>query len=613
MSEEDTKKFRETVKEVTEEFGVKGFTAQKTAASRILGKDIDDTRKTLSEGPESIVVSSVLDNLEVAQKDLDSTRDPQAAKEILKTVKDLKQVVKNLGSQGSKDLNKDREKQLNAIINKTEKNVKRASKAGGAFGKANETFLGSLTETLNPLSQLGNFFGAAGITPLEGYFNSLGDSLNEKVKTALGYGASEESMNMTRQIQKDKEAEIATAAQEEAVDNQSVLTKDGQTSTKSKEEGEGSMSAEDLLTPSTALIPLAQKRLGFALGLTSSDGKSYLGQLVDFMKPDPASREEGALTAPDANFAFEGGDGEIPDDIKPQGIISKLSGFIAGYLTRFFGFFKRLITAPFRLLGGLFKKIGVNIIAKIGLRGALAGTLAGIPVLGWVAALIIQGIFGIFDGIVNFFKVSKDPSATIGDKIFAFFDGFISGFFTFGLVSPAKIKEIRENITGGVLNIFKNIGEAVSNFVSNAIESFKNIGASIKDFGGKIMNAGEDFLKGTLRAILPKGDDYGAFDPRKYVKMAIPESVYEYAGLDKKTGEALTEEVKPRAELTGEMRTAMSDMSNAQAQSSSSSVAVNTGGNVITSNNTTNNTQTNNSPQDKDFDYYAFRGPMVHA
>ena len=612
MSEEDTKKFRDTVKEVTEEFGVKGFTAQKTAASRILGKDIDDTRKTLSEGPESIVVSSVLDNLEVAQKDLDSSRDPQAAKEILKTVKDLKQVVKNLGSQGSKDLNKDREKQLNAIINKTEKNVKRASKAGGAFGKANETFLGSLTETLNPLSQLGNFFGAAGITPLEGYFNSLGDSLNEKVKTALGYGASEESMNMTRQIQKDKEAEIATAAQEEAVQNQSVLTKDGQTSTKGKEEGEGSMSADDLLTPSQALIPLAKKRLGHALGLTSADGKSYLGQLVDFMKPDPASREEGALTAPDADFAFEG-ESEVPDDVKPQGIISKLFGFIGITFATLFASFKRLITAPFRLIGGLFKKLGVGIIAKIGLRGALAGTLAGIPIVGWVAALVIQGIFGIFDGIVNFFKVSKDPSATIGDKIFAFFDGFISGFFTFGLVSPDKIKEIRENITGGVFNIFKSIGEAVSNFVSNAIESFKDIGASIKDFGGKIMNAGEDFLKGTLRAILPKGDDYGALDPRKYVKMAIPESVYEYAGLDKKTGEAITEEVKPRAELTGEMRTAMSDMSNAQAQSSSSSVAVNTGGNVITSNNTTNNTQTNNSPQDKDFDYYAFRGPMVHA
>ena len=104
MADNDTKQFRETIEEVTEKFGVKGFTAQKTAASEILGKDISGVRDTLSEGPESIAVASVLDNLEIAQKDLDSSRDPQAAKEILKTVKDLKQVVKNLGSQGSTGL-----------------------------------------------------------------------------------------------------------------------------------------------------------------------------------------------------------------------------------------------------------------------------------------------------------------------------------------------------------------------------------------------------------------------------------------------------------------------------------------------------------------------------
>jgi len=46
---------------------------------------------------------------------------------------------------------------------------------------------------------------------------------------------------------------------------------------------------------------------------------------------------------------------------------------------------------------------------------------------------------------------------------------------------------------------------------------------------------------------------------------------------------------------------------------SSSNVAVNTGGNVLTTNNTTNNTTNLSSPQDKDFDYYAFRQPMVHA
>ena len=46
---------------------------------------------------------------------------------------------------------------------------------------------------------------------------------------------------------------------------------------------------------------------------------------------------------------------------------------------------------------------------------------------------------------------------------------------------------------------------------------------------------------------------------------------------------------------------------------SSTRVAVNNGGNVQNVNNTTNNTRSDASPQDKDFDYYAFRGVSVHA
>ena len=199
--------FQETVDKLTEQFGTRGFIAKKTAAADILGKDIDKARK-LEEGPDAIVVASVLDNLETAQRDLESSRDPETSKEILKTVNDLKQVVKNLRQAKENTLNEEVAKKLEGLLDDTEKNVKKVAKSGGAFGKANETFLGSLTETLNPLSALGNFFGTAGITPLEGYFNSLGDSLNEKVKSALGYGASEESMNITRDIQKQQQAEI---------------------------------------------------------------------------------------------------------------------------------------------------------------------------------------------------------------------------------------------------------------------------------------------------------------------------------------------------------------------------------------------------------------------
>ena len=608
--------FQETVDKLTEQFGTRGFIAKKTAAADILGKDIDKARK-LEEGPDAIVVASVLDNLETAQRDLESSRDPETSKEILKTVNDLKQVVKNLRQAKENTLNEEVAKKLEGLLDDTEKNVKKVAKSGGAFGKANETFLGSLTETLNPLSALGNFFGTAGITPLEGYFNSLGDSLNEKVKSALGYGASEESMNITRDIQKQQQAEISTADQEQAVMDQSVLTKEGETSTKGIEEGEGSMNAEDLLLPSLSLVKRARLRLGFALGLTDSSGKPYLGMLVDFLKPDPASRAEVSGVGDGVNLdAGAVGEFDEKDIKKTGGLLGILkSGFVNAFAT--IASFLGIKTIGSRIIG-FFKGIGGKVVARIGLRGALAGTLAGIPVVGWIAALVIQAALGIFDGIRNFLTVSKDPSATIGDKIFGFLDGFISGFFTFGIASPEAIKNFRGKISDGFGTMLDGLESGLTTAVTTGVNTAKgmadafekDIVAPIADAGRAVANASQDFLKGTLRSVLPRGTDYGMFDPRKYVQMAIPESVYDFAGLDKKTGEEIAPEAPVRAELTSDMRTAMSDMSNVQTQGSSLSMATQ---NNLNNSSVTNNTINQSSPQDKDFDYYAFRGPMVHA
>ena len=607
--------FQDTVDKLTEQFGTRGFIAKKTAAADILGKEISDERKI--DSPDAIVVASVLDNLETAQRDLESSRDPETSKEILKTVNDLKQVVKNLRQAKENTLDKETADRLDGLLDRTEKNVKKVAKSGGAFGKANETFLGSLTETLNPLSALGNFFGTAGIAPLEGYFNSLGDSLNEKVKSALGYGASEESMNITRDIQKQQQAEISTADQEQAVMDQSVLTKEGETSSKGIEEGEGSMNAEDLLLPSLSLVKRARLRLGFALGLTDASGKPYLGMLVDFLKPDPASRAEVSGVGDGVNLdAGDVGEFDEKDIKKTGGLLGILkSGFANAFatITSFLG-----IKAIGSKIKGFFKGIGGRIVARIGLRGALAGTLAGIPVVGWIAALVIQAAFGIFDGIKNFLTVSKDPSATIGDKIFALFDGFISGFFTFGFASPEKIKEFRGKISDGFGNMLDGLESGLTTAVTTGVNTAKgmadafkkDIVAPIADAGRAVANASQDFLKGTLRSVLPRGSDYGMFDPRKYVQMAIPESVYDFAGLDKKTGEEIAPEAPVRAELTSDMRTAMSDMSNVQTQGSSLSMATQ---NNLNNSSVTNNTINQSSPQDKDFDYYAFRGPMVHA
>ena len=609
------KSFEETVSDLTEEFGTRGFTARKTAAADLLGGEIEKARGENTS--ESIVVASVLDNLETAQRDLESSRDPETSKEILKTVNDLKQVVKNLRESKKDPLDEETAKKLDGLLTRTEKNVKKVAKSGGAFGKANETFLGSLTETLNPLSALGNFFGTAGITPLEGYFNSLGDSLNEKVKSALGYGASEESMNITRDIQKQQQAEISTADQEQAVMDQSVLTKEGETSTKGIEEGEGSMAAEDLLLPSLSLVKRARLRLGFALGLTDASGKPYLGMLVDFLKPDPASRAEVSGVGDGVNLdAGDVGEFDEKDIKKTGGLLGILkSGFVNAFAT--IASFLGIKTIGSRIIG-FFKGIGGRVVARIGLRGALAGTLAGIPVVGWIAALVIQAALGIFDGIRNFLKVSEDPSATIGDKIFALFDGFISGFFTFGFASPEAIKNFRGKISDGFGNMLDGLESGLTTAVTTGVRTAKGMADAFKedifvpiaDAGRAVANASQDFLKGTLRSVLPRGSDYGMFDPRKYVQMAIPESVYDFAGLDKKTGEEIAPEAPVRAELTSDMRTAMSDMSNVQTQGSSLSMATQ---NNLNNSSVTNNTINQSSPQDKDFDYYAFRGPMVHA
>ena len=241
------KKFEDTVEKITEQYGTKGFTAKKTAAADILGDDIKAAKTDFGSGDDVQIATAVLDKITNIQTSVETSRDPGDTKETLKAIKDVKQVIANLNK--SKDLDEDQTKKLDAIIKKTEKNVKKAGK-GGAFGKANETFLSSLTESLNPLTALGNFAGAAGATPLEGYFNSLGDSLNEKVKGALGIGASEDSQNMTREIQKDGRAEIDTADQMNANDNASVLTPDGQTSKAGIESG-AAFKASDLLVPET--------------------------------------------------------------------------------------------------------------------------------------------------------------------------------------------------------------------------------------------------------------------------------------------------------------------------------------------------------------------------
>lgn len=623
------KSFEDTVSDITEEFGAKGFTAKKTATADILKSDIDTFG---DDGTSSIgVAASVLDRLADVQSNIDASRDPEGVKESMSVLKDIKDTINILRK--SKDLDDEQSKKLEKIVDDTSKNVKKSAKSGGALGKANENFIQNLTDTLNPLKQAGNLLENMGLSSAGQYLNEIGDIGGDKFLNAIGMkktvGTSDEAIKDARNARKQAQSEIDTGPQQEANLDQSVLTKEGETSSKGVEEGEGSMTAEDLLMPSLSLVPRAKKRLGVALGLTDASGTPFLETISEYLKPEASSRAEvagadGGLGLPPLKFGD--GDAEVPDDIKPKGILGKLFGFLKlGFIGIFSGI-GSILMSPFKLIKGLLGKIGTGVVARIGLRGALAGTLAGIPIVGWIAALVLQGIFGIFDGLKNVYNTSKDPSATIGDKLWAFFDGFISGFFTFGIVSPEKIKEFRGKIKDGFFDIMNGIYDGVKTAIDNAIAAVKSIGSSIKNFGSNLMDKGKDFLKGAIRSILPRKDPDGEWWSIGNLAMsAIPESIYKFAGIDKETGEDIPEPPKvqtadiegidARKGLTETLGNA-TDAVNSGSTSGmhpAASMAINNGGNVSNTTNTTNNTTSNASPQDQDFDYYAFRGVNVHA
>ena len=637
------KSFEDTVADITEEFGAKGFTAKKTAAADILKDDIKSARGNFDEeGGNTVgVAANVLDRLSSVQSDIDSSRDPESAKESLKALKDIKDTIKILKK--SNDLDDNQQKRLDDIVKKTESNVKKSAKNSSSFQKANQSFIQNITDTLNPLKQAGNLLENMGFSAAGQYVGELGGIVQDKVLGKKDPGTSDEAIKETRNARREKQSDIDTAPQEEANLDQSVLTKEGETSSKGVEEGQGSMTAEDLLMPSLSLVPRARKRLGVALGLTDASGTPFLQSIAEYLKPEASSRAEGAeggMGLPDLELGD--GDAEVPDDIKPKGILGKFFFFVSRGIGGIFTAIGALFMSPFKLIKGLMGKIGTGIVARIGLRGALAGTLAGIPIVGWLAALVLQGIFGIFGGLKGVYEEGKNnPDATLGDKLWAFFDGFISEFFTFGAVSREKIEEFRGKIKQGFLDVVDGIYDGVKNAIDNAIAAIKGIGTSIKNFGSNVMEKGKDFLKGAVRSILPRKDPDGEWWSIGNLAMkAIPESIYKFAGIDKETGEDIPEPPKvvsgdaegidarqglvlpddiegidARKGLTETLGTA-TDAVNSGSTSGmhpAATMAINNGGNVSTTNNTTNNTTANASPQDQDFDYYAFRPVNVHA
>ena len=178
--------FSETLRTVKDNTCTRGFGAKKRAAGEIIAKDIATEMGKLDPAVSGIA-SQILSDLSLETAAVSQATDPEELKAVSQRLQEYKGIInhtyKNLNDESQ--LSKQQVGDLKKLINTSQKNIKKAGR--GLFGSANESFLDSLTDTLNPFTKIGEVIGQLpGGAPFEAYFNSLGDGINDKIKGALG-------------------------------------------------------------------------------------------------------------------------------------------------------------------------------------------------------------------------------------------------------------------------------------------------------------------------------------------------------------------------------------------------------------------------------------------
>ena len=233
--------------------------------------------------------------------------------------------------------------------------------------------------------------------------------------------------------------------------------------------------------------------------------------------------------------------------------------------------------ALFAPIGDLFSAIGrsVKSVAAMGAEGGVIGKILGFAkgfgaTLGklFLPVTIVIGAFDAITGFIDGFKESE------GDNILSkFYDGVGGGLGKLvGNLIGIPLDLLKSGVSWimsklgfdsaveflesfSFAELIKNLVSAPFNMISKAIDYIvklftgdANLFADIGSMFGSIADGATSLLKSILRGILPdpSGESDGVFGfIKKAVSSVIPDGVYEFAGLDPKTGEAIPE---PEAE-----------------------------------------------------------------
>ena len=431
--------FSELVKSVQESTGTRGFGARKRAAAEIIGSDIE------ALGPISGVAGQILADLTVETDRVGKATDPEELKEISNRLREYKGIInqtyKQLGDENK--FSKTQADNLRKLITTSQRNIKKAGR--GLFGKANESFLESLTETLNPFTKIGDVFAQLpGGAPFEAYFNSLGDGINDKIKGALGIGGlTDDNVEKVEQYVSGKQDLEETQSDYE---DSRPKTKSDFVADPTESNDQQPLTVKDILTPPIGMLARIRRTLAFGLGLTDKSGQSFLLKISEALEGRDPSATEGANVKPDDDAGIPSLEGEGE---KKGGIMGMLSGLM--------GAAGAALAAGITAVGAAISALarGVMMLANpAALLGLGAFTLA---VIGIGAALKIAapGLKVFADAIVNIVDILGETFLGAMERIPPIFDS-IGGV----------IKDVGDSISGIVSTIFNSIADTVERLSS---------------------------------------------------------------------------------------------------------------------------------------------------
>jgi hypothetical protein len=226
---------------------------------------------------------------------------------------------------------------------------------------------------------------------------------------------------------------------------------------------------------------------------------------------------------------FGGGGGGFIDDI-------------VKYITKAATFFKP-ITGFFKVLGSILGKLAYPLQIIMSIWDTVSGALDG-----WnnteggfmdkLFGAIKGGLTGLLNGLIGgLLDLLKDGLVWILDALG--FDKAVKFLESF------SFSDLIGKLVGGYVDMIKGMVDWVMELFTNP----KAAMAKLADGIGKLGDMAKNFLKGLLKSVLPNPQG-GVME--KLAAKAIPDSVYEFAGLDPKTGSALKEATSENTAATGE-------------------------------------------------------------